>query len=154
VIFVGTAAGKESTAKGQYYAGPGNRFWPALHQVGLTPTLFDPSEFQQLLDLGIGLTDLSKLGAGMDHEILKRHFDVTRFNTSLSSYRPGAVAFTSKKTGSLALGKPTRKLRYGRQLATCGSPEMFVLPSPSGAARGYWNLEPWQELSNWVRNSI
>lgn len=36
VIFVGTAAGKRAAKLGHYYAGPGNRFWPTLFEVGLT----------------------------------------------------------------------------------------------------------------------
>ncbi len=37
VVFCGTAAGAVSAAKGAYYAGPGNRFWPMLAKTGLTP---------------------------------------------------------------------------------------------------------------------
>ena len=37
VVFVGTAAGARSAAVGHYYAGPGNRFWHTLHEIGLTP---------------------------------------------------------------------------------------------------------------------
>src|SRR2546427_10087333 len=40
VVFVGTAAGRESAAK-CYYAGRGNRFWRTLHEVGLTPRLYE-----------------------------------------------------------------------------------------------------------------
>jgi G:T/U-mismatch repair DNA glycosylase len=56
VIFVGTAAGKRSAEFGHYYAGRGNRFWRTLHEVGLTPRLFEPGEFRALLALGIGHT--------------------------------------------------------------------------------------------------
>ena len=29
--------------------------------------------------------------------------------------------------------------------------DVFVLPSPSAAARRYWKVEPWQELADWLR---
>ena len=49
VVFVGTAAGRRSAAVGAYYAHPGNRFWKTLHSTGLTPRLFAPDEFRELL---------------------------------------------------------------------------------------------------------
>src|SRR5215475_13319395 len=94
VIFVGTAAGKRSAELGHYYAGRGNRFWRTLHEIGLTPQLFEPREFRDLLALGIGLTDMSKLGAGMDHQVAKNEFDPKRFEDNVCRYRPRTIAFT------------------------------------------------------------
>lgn len=144
VIFVGTAAGKRSAELGHYYAGRGNRFWRTLHEVGLTPRLFKPREFRNLLPLGIGLTDMSKLGAGMDHEVAKHEFDPEQFKANVRRYRPRAIAFTSKKAASIWLGKgATRAIPHGRQLERPAEfPEVFVLPSPSGAARSYWDIAP------------
>src|SRR5215470_6853104 len=96
LIFVGTAAGRRSAELGHYYAGRGNRFWPTLHEVGLTPRRFEPCEFRDLLALGIGLTDMSKLGFGQDHEIPSHHFDPDGFEARMRRYRPRAIAFTSK----------------------------------------------------------
>lgn len=39
IVFCGTAAGRESAARGAYYAGSGNSFWKTLHEVGLYPAL-------------------------------------------------------------------------------------------------------------------
>jgi double-stranded uracil-DNA glycosylase len=36
LVICGTAAGKRSAAKKQYYAGRGNQFWKVLYNVGLT----------------------------------------------------------------------------------------------------------------------
>jgi G:T/U-mismatch repair DNA glycosylase len=69
LVFVGTAASTRSARDGHYYAHPGNRFGRAIHEAGITPRRYEPSEFASLLALGIGFTDLSKSGAGMDHEI-------------------------------------------------------------------------------------
>lgn len=153
VIFVGTAAGKRSKELGHYYAGRGNRFWSVLHEVGLTPHCLEPREFRELLPLGIGLTDMSKLGFGMDHEIAKSEFDPELFADSVRRYRPRSVAFTSKKAASVwKRGIPTSAIDYGRQPRNAADdPEFFVLPSPSGAARSSWSIGPWQELASWLR---
>jgi double-stranded uracil-DNA glycosylase len=153
VVFVGTAAGRRSAELGHYYAGPGNRFWRTLHETGLTPRLFEPCEFREQLALGIGFTDMSKLGSGTDREIAAHQFDPDRFEAAMRRCRPRAIGFTSKKAASVWLGtRTTRAIAYGRQTPGAADfPEVFVLPSPSGAARSYWSLAPWQELADWLR---
>jgi len=141
-----------SAAKGEYYAHPGNRFWRTLCEIGLTPRRFEPREFRDLRALGIGLTDMSKLGVGMDHEIGKHQFDRAQFEANVRQSRPRAIAFTSKKAASIWLGRNvTRAILYGRQPPTAPDfPTVFILPSPSGAARSYWDIAPWQELADWL----
>jgi double-stranded uracil-DNA glycosylase len=155
VVFVGTAAGKRSAELGHYYAGRGNRFWRTLHEVRLTPRPFEPREFRNLLTLGIGLTDMSKLGAGMDHQIAKHEFDLVQFEANVRRHRPRCIAFTSKKAASIWLGRnTTRAISYGRQQdRPADFPEAFVLPSPSGAARGHWSIRPWLELADWLASA-
>jgi TDG/mug DNA glycosylase family protein len=153
LVFVGTAASTRSASVGHYYAHPGNRFWRALHEAGITPQLHEPSEFASLLELGIGFTDLSKSGAGMDHQIARQSFDVTAFKAKIQTYRPRTIAFTSKKAASLFYGKPTSALSLGQQPSMDGFPVAFVLSSPSGAASGHWTLQPWLELAEWIEQS-
>ena len=150
LIFVGTAASARSAAVGHYYAHPGNRFWRALHEAGITPRRYQPSEFAALLELGIGFTDLSKSGAGMDREVARQSFDVIGFRTKIATYRPKTIAFTSKKAASLFYHRPTRAIVLGRQQPMSGFPDVFVLSSPSGAASGHWTLQPWREIAEWV----
>src|SRR5215475_4091046 len=95
LVFVGTAASTRSAALGHYYAHPGNRFWRAIREAGITPRRYQPSEFAALLELGIGLTDLSKSGAGMDHQIVAASNDVPGFKAKSERYRPKTIAFTS-----------------------------------------------------------
>ena len=84
VVFCGTAAGKRSAQVGAYYAGPGNAFWPTLHEVGFTPRRLAPSEFRDLPRFVIGLTDMCKLRSGSDTEIGTGGFVVAAW-ASLSS---------------------------------------------------------------------
>jgi TDG/mug DNA glycosylase family protein len=150
LVFVGTAASTRSASLGHYYAHPGNRFWRTLHEVGITPRRHLPQEFAALLGLGIGFTDLSKSGAGMDHQIAAHSFDVAGLTAKIETYRPRTVAFTSKKAASLFCDKPTGALALGKQASAYGSTDIFVLSSPSGAASGSWTLQPWQELADWI----
>ncbi|MDP3492848.1 MAG: mismatch-specific DNA-glycosylase [Hyphomonadaceae bacterium] len=145
--FVGTAAGPRSAAERAYYAHPGNRFWRAVHQAGITPRLLAPHEYPLMLDLGIGLTDFCKVSWGVDSQIAKEHFDVASFTRKVKRLKPRALAFTSKTAASLWLGRATGKIQPGRQsFADAGEPTIFVLPSPSGLATSYWSIKPWREV--------
>lgn len=151
IIFVGTAAGRTSAQRGHYYAGPGNRFWNTLHEIGLTPRKFRPEDDRNLLALGIGLTDISKLGCGMDHHIDPHQFDPTHFEANLKRFRPRAVGFNGKKAASIWLGRNGKRLPYGRVANLEQTlPAVFVLPSTSGAARRHWDIGPWREMAQWI----
>ncbi|UWU70897.1 mismatch-specific DNA-glycosylase [Bradyrhizobium sp. NC92] len=150
LVFVGTAASTRSAEVGHYYAHPGNRFWRAIHAAGITPRRYQPGEFAELIELGIGFTDLCKTGAGMDHQIAAEMIDVAGFRAKMETYRPRTVAFTSKKAASLFYGRPSAAIALGRQMRNESLPEIFVLPSPSGAASGHWTIEPWRELARWI----
>lgn len=144
LVFCGTAAGRRSAEEGAYYAHPGNLFWRTLHTVALTPRLFAPAEFPLLPSLGIGLTDLAKHHMGNDDELPRGAFDVEALQTRITHHAPRLLAFTSKAAARAALGRPAG---YGLQPERMGDTQLFVLPSPSGQARGHWQLEPWQRLA-------
>jgi TDG/mug DNA glycosylase family protein len=133
---------------GAYYAGPGNAFWPALAEVGLTPRRLEPQEFRAVLEFGIGLTDLCKTRSGADAEVGRDGFDIPRLVRNLEECRPKWIALTSKNAARGALGRP---VDYGEQPERLGPSRVFVLPSPSGAARGHWDVERWHELANLLR---
>jgi len=144
LVFCGTAAGKRSAAEGAYYAHPGNLFWRALHQSGLTPRQFAPAEFLKLLDFGIGLTDLAKHHAGNDNELPRDAFDADALFAKIRFCQPRVLAFTSKNGARAALG---HAVSYGLQNENIDGTRIFVLPSPSGQARGHWTLAPWMALA-------
>jgi TDG/mug DNA glycosylase family protein len=145
LVFCGTAAGKRSAAEGAYYAHPGNLFWRALFDAGLTPRQFAPHEFPHLPDYGIGLTDLAKRHSGNDDELPRDAFDAAALTAKIKHHAPRLLAFTSKNAARAALGRAI--VRYGMQDETIGNTRVFVLPSPSGQARGHWNIEPWRALA-------
>jgi double-stranded uracil-DNA glycosylase len=147
LVLCGTAPSRYSKEVGAYYATPGNLFWPTVHAIGLTPSRLAPAAFQSVLGFGFGLTDLNKTEWGSDAELTPGGFDVAGLTAKLARVTPGAVAFTSKTAGRLFFGRP---VEYGRQPDTLLGIAWFVLPSPSGRARGHWQVEPWQALGAWI----
>jgi len=147
LVFCGTGAGAWSAKVGAYYGKPGNKFWPTVHAVGLTPRRLQPAEYREMLVFGIGLTDVAKEHVGQDDAIDLARVDAAALHEKILRFRPRRLAFTSKRAASLALGRPTAGLRYGRQAERIGETELHVLTSPSGAAGSYWSAEPWRELA-------
>lgn len=151
IVFCGTGAGRRSAEVGAYYAKPGNRFWPTLHAVGLTPRQFDPHDFTTVIDHGIGLTDVAKAHVGQDSDLVVTDADIADLAVRTGAVSPRYLAFTSKKAASLFLKRPTGRLSYGLQTATLGATGLIVLPSPSGLATSYWTIEPWREAARLAR---
>ncbi|MEC7490817.1 MAG: mismatch-specific DNA-glycosylase [Pseudomonadota bacterium] len=149
-VFCGSAASSASASTGAYYAGPGNRFWPTLSETGLTPHQFEPSEFQKLAALGIGLTDLAKYEYGMDKGLSSAAYDTAALIEKIKYFTPSLLAFTAKRPASIfMLSALDYNLKhYGEQAVRIGPTRIFVLPSPSGAARRWWSLKPWLTLAN------
>jgi len=145
LVFCGTAAGERSAREGAYYAHPGNLFWRALHEAGLTPRRFVPADFPELLRLGIGLTDLAKRHSGNDADLPRDAFDVPGLEAKIAHYRPRLLAFTSKTAARAALGRAI--VTYGVQPERLGATEIHPLPSPSGQARRHWDIGPWRQLA-------
>ncbi len=143
LVFCGTAAGRRSAAERAYYAHPGNLFWRALFEAGLTPRQLAPADYPLLPHYGIGLTDLAKRHAGNDSELPRDAFDVPDLFARIERHRPQWLAFTSKNAARATLG---HAVDYGVQRDCLGSTRLFVLPSPSGQARGHWSLAPWLVL--------
>lgn len=148
VVFCGVAPGRVSAARRAYYAGPGNKFWPTLHKTGLTPRLFAPREYPAVLALGIGLTDVCKTDFGADHELSPDAFDPAGFRRKMELYRPRAIAFDGKFAAKKAFQVKT--IPYGRQPDRLFGAAVFVLPSPSGRARRFWDERYWFELAEFV----
>jgi double-stranded uracil-DNA glycosylase len=149
VVFCGTAAGRASAERGHYYAGPGNRFWPLLAQTGLTPHQFRPEEDHKLLSLGIGLTDLAKGVSGMDRDIPASAYAPAALRQVIATYAPRRLAFTSLKAARVALG--ARHSPGRADSAVFSGVQIWVLPSPSGAARRYFSPTPWQQLADDIK---
>jgi TDG/mug DNA glycosylase family protein len=146
LVFCGSAPSVASAEARAYYAFRGNKFWPTLHAVGLTPRRLAPQDFPELLRYGIGLTDVTKTEFGNDSDL--RSAAPERVRRAIATYRPAALAFNGKRPAKLVLG--TDRLAYGRQPEPLGDTVVFVLPSTSGRAGSFWSLDPWHDLAVFV----
>jgi TDG/mug DNA glycosylase family protein len=75
-------------------------------------------------------------------------FDVSGFRAKIEKYAPKAVAFNGKKAAQLFFASPN--VEYGPQKEKIGPMGLFVLPSTSGAARGFWDSEYWFQIAKFV----
>ena len=150
LVFCGTAAGRQSALRQAYYAHGQNKFWPALHQVGLTPHLFAPQDYEKLWELGIGLTDIAKHVYGMDHQLPADALGteaVTALKARILKAKPRILAFTSLNGGRKVMGA---RARAGEQMELLGATRVFILPSPSPLAANHWDIKPWRNLAEAV----
>ncbi len=148
LVICGSAVGTASARAGCYYAGPQNRFWQTLFEVGLTPRPLAPHEFRTLLEFGIGVTDIVKTQVGPDHVLRPAESDVEVLRSLIERYRPRMLCFNGKRAAQQFLGRTDVAL--GLQSEMVGATRLFVAPSTSAAARRYWRLEVWQALADEV----
>ena len=80
VLFCGINPGLWSAATGHHFARPGNRFWPALHRAGFTPRQLRPDEQSELLDHGLGITNVVDRGHGRADELTAEEIVARRRN--------------------------------------------------------------------------
>jgi len=151
LVFCGTAAGRQSALQQAYYAHGQNKFWTTLHRIGLTPSLFQPRDYEKLWELGIGLTDIAKYAYGMDHQLPRDALGpkaVAALKARICKVKPAILAFTSLNGGRKVMGA---KAIAGEQPERIGDTRIFILPSPSPLAANHWDIKPWRDLAKAVR---
>lgn len=132
VLFCGINPGLMSAATGHHFARPGNRFWPALHRSGFTPRQLRPDEQEELLGLGLGITNVvARATAGAAELSAEEYRDGgVVLRAKVAEYRPRWLAVVGIGAYRVAFGRP--KAVLGRQDARLGETGVWVLPNPSG----------------------
>lgn len=132
VLFCGINPGLYTAAIGHHFGRPGNRFWPALHGAGFTPRLFAPWEEQQLLPLGLGVTNMVARTTATAAEVSPAEFVAggARLREVVVRYEPTVVAFLGIGAFRTAFQQP--KAALGLQTDRIANTALWVLPSPSG----------------------
>lgn len=148
LVVCGTGAGRRSAELRQYYAGRGNRFWRTLAEVGLTPRELSPSAYRELLEFGIGLTDLVKDHAGNDAGLRPRAADAFLLRAKVILYQPRYLCFNGKRAARVFLR--SRELNYGVLPERIGRTILYLAPSTSRAANASWDPRVWRDLANRV----
>ena len=137
VLFAGINPGLYSAATGYHFARPGNRFWPALHASGFTPRVFRPDEQEQLLPLGLGITNVVDRATARAEELTTAEIqDGGKMLTAkVARLEPRWLAVVGVTVYRTAFGHPGAKT--GQQEELMGGTRLWVLPNPSGLNASY-----------------
>lgn len=132
VLFSGINPGLYSAATGYHFARPGNRFWPALYAAGFTDRVLRPDEQEDLLPLGLGITNVVARATARADELTA---DEVRaggrvLTAKVARLRPQWLAVVGITVYRTAFGRPGATT--GRQDETLGGARVWVLPNPSG----------------------
>lgn len=132
LVFVGINPGRYSGATGFHFAGPGNRFWPAMHASGFTDRRLKPSEVGLLPLFGCGITNLVARTTARADELTADELRAgrRRLERKVRRYRPQWVAFVGLGAYRVAFGKPAATV--GPQPDTIAGARVWVLPNTSG----------------------
>lgn len=132
VLFCGINPGLYSGATGLHFARPGNRFWRALHEGGLTPVRLEPWQQQAMLDCGLGITNLVARATATAAELTDAEIRAGRaiLERKVRRYRPRAVAVVGIGAYRVAFDRPAAVL--GPQPETIAGARLWMLPNTSG----------------------
>ena len=137
VLFCGINPSLYSAVVGHHFARPGNRFWPVLHRAGFTARLLAPSEERELLERGIGITNVFSRASASAETLSPEDYRVgsASLRRKLGRYRPRVVAFLGLGAYRIAAGRPGAGV--GLQAVPFAGIPTWALPNPSGLNAHY-----------------
>lgn len=137
VLFCGINPGLYTAAVGHHFARPGNRFWPALHASGFTARLLSPFAEHELLDLGLGITNVVARATATAAELTPEDFikGGRLLRTKIRRFQPQFVAVLGVGAYRAAFAQP--KAIIGEQKERIAGARVWVLPNPSGLNANY-----------------
>ena len=145
-IFCGINPGRVSAAARAHFANPRNDFWRLLHDAGFTPRLLHPSEGDELLPLGWGVTNAALRTTPGSGDLRSADFadSAERLERIAVELRPRAIGFVGKEAYR---GAFRERPELGAQERRLGETALFVLPSTSPANAAV----PYAERLRWFR---
>jgi len=146
VVFCGINPGRASAAAGAHFANPRNDFWRLLHAARFTPRLFDPLEQNELLALGMGITNAARRTTRGSGDLRVADFTGARerIEEIARTREPLVIAFVGKAAYQ---GVFRERAEHGLQDRRLGGTSLFVLPSTSPANAAV----PWDERLRWFQ---
>ena len=137
VLFCGINPGLYTAAVGHHFARPGNRFWPALHQSGFTKRQLSPFEERELLQSGLGISNVVPHATATAAELTAMDFEAggRLLILKIKRFRPQILAILGVGAYRQAFGCP--KATVGEQSEHIYSARVWVLPNPSGLNANY-----------------
>jgi TDG/mug DNA glycosylase family protein len=136
-LLSGINPGLYSGATGHHFARPGNRFWKTLQAAGLTARVLQPWQEGELLDAGIGITNLVQRTTATAAELAPDELrdGAQRLRALVERYRPRVVACLGVTAYRIAFDRPQAVV--GRQPERIAGSRLWVLPNPSGLNAHY-----------------
>ena len=148
VVFCGINPGLSSAQQGLPFANPSNRFWKVLHLAGFTSQQLRPDQAMQLMDYGCGLTRLVERATVQASEIKGEEYREggIALIEKIQKWQPAVLAILGKQAYERAFR--VRGAVWGKQEATIGETEIWVLPNTSGLNRATLDklVEAYREL--------
>jgi TDG/mug DNA glycosylase family protein len=137
ILFVGINPSLYSAAVGHHFARPGNRFWKALHQSGFTGRLLSPFEDDDLLERGLGVTNLVRRATAAADELSvdELRAGAETLARKVRRVAPRYVAVLGVGAYRAAFDRP--RANIGPQPEDLGGSKGWVLPNPSGRTAAY-----------------
>jgi len=155
LVFVGINPGMRSAASGHHYAGPGNHFWPLLHESGLVREPLTYLEDARVLEWNIGLTNMvarpSRSLADLSPGELRA--GAVTLRRKLRRYAPRVVCFNGKRIYEVFVG---HSAAFGLQTERFGDTMVFVMPSTSARTASYQRADKlrfFRQLARLVHDS-
>lgn len=137
ILFCGINPGLYSAYTGLHFARPGNRFWPTLYESGFTAKRLKPTRQEELLALGLGLTNLVARASSSARDLSREELvaGAQELEAKIELLRPRSVAILGIGAYRRAFREPDAKI--GRQMPGLGPAPLWVLPNPSGVNAHY-----------------
>lgn len=137
VLFCGINPGMWSGATGFHFAKPGNRFWKTLHLAGFTNRLLHPSEEQELLENGYGITSFCRRTTATAAELSTEEIIAGGkiLEKKVEKLTPQFLAVLGIGAYRTAFNNP--KAQLGLQEETITNTRVWLLPNPSGLNAHY-----------------
>jgi double-stranded uracil-DNA glycosylase len=137
VLFVGINPSLWSAVIGHHFGNPANRLWPVLHQAGFTTHRLLPTETDELLALGYGITNMVNRATATAAEISDDELraGAPRLEATVERWRPKAVAFLGLQAYRVGFRRP--KAAVGPQPEELHGADLWLLPNPSGLNAHY-----------------
>lgn len=137
ILFCGINPGLYTAAVGHHFARPGNRFWKALYQGGLTDRLLSPFDERELLLSGYGITNVVRRATAAADELAKDELTQggKQLTLKLRRYRPRILALLG--LGAYRSAFAQANATVGRQQERIANTIVWVLPNPSGLNANY-----------------
>ncbi len=140
VLFAGINPSLYSAATGYHFARPGNRFWPALYRSGFTDRQLRPCEQQEILRVGLGITNVVGRATARAGELSADELRAggQALAATVARARPRWLAVVGVTAYRTAFGRPDAVV--GRQDAAVEGVGLWVLPNPSGL-NAHWRID-------------